>query len=59
MEIDNVIFQDLESFGKERFFKMAMEVLDFFGEILKYPRIDRTLCCIKHHTCYFFSFCNL
>ena len=25
MEIDNAIFQDLESFGKGRFFKMAME----------------------------------
>ena len=25
MEIDNAIFLDLESFGKERFFKMAME----------------------------------
>jgi len=23
MEIDNAIFQDLESFGKERIFKMA------------------------------------
>jgi len=25
MEIDNVILQDLESFGKGRIFKMAME----------------------------------
>ena len=25
MEIDNVIFQDLESLGREIFFKMAME----------------------------------
>ena len=25
MEIDNAIFQDVESFGKERFFKMAVE----------------------------------
>ena len=25
MEIDNAIFQDVESFGKERFSKMAME----------------------------------
>jgi len=30
MEIDNAIFQDLESFGKEKFFKMANgKVLDF------------------------------
>ena len=32
MEIENVIFQDLKSFGKKRFFKMAMEVLDFSVE---------------------------
>ena len=25
MEIDNSLFQDMESYGKERFFKMAME----------------------------------
>jgi len=25
IEIDSAIFQDLESFGKEKFFKMAME----------------------------------
>ena len=25
MEIDNAIFQDLESFGKEKFFKMALK----------------------------------
>ena len=25
MEIDDAIFQDLESFGKESFFKLAME----------------------------------
>ena len=25
MEIDSAIFQDLGSFGKEKFFKMAME----------------------------------
>ena len=35
MEIDNAIFQDLESFGNERFFKLAMEKLwTFWGEIL-------------------------
>ena len=36
MEIENTIFQDLESFGKERIFKMAMESFGFlFGEIQK------------------------
>ena len=25
MEINNAIFQDLESFGKEKFFKMVLE----------------------------------
>ena len=29
-EIDNAIFQDLRSFGKGRFFKMAMEKLWIF-----------------------------
>ena len=31
MEINNAIFQDLESFGKEKFFKMVVEnFLDFY-----------------------------
>ena len=39
MEIENTIFKDLESFGKGRFFKMAiMESFLLFGEILKYSK---------------------
>ena len=35
MEIENAIFQDLESFGKEKIFKVAVESFGFlFGEIL-------------------------
>ena len=30
MEIENAIFQDLESVGKERILKMAMEMLWIF-----------------------------
>jgi len=30
MEIDKAIFEDLESFGKEKFLKMAMENLWIF-----------------------------
>ena len=30
MEIDNAIFQDLESFVKEKIFKMAMEKFRIF-----------------------------
>jgi len=42
MEIENAIFQDLESFGKERIFKMAMKkVLHFYLEkSYKRPKID-------------------
>ena len=39
-EADNAISQDLENFGKEKFFKMAMGKLDFclgkFYSILKW-----------------------
>ena len=31
MEIDNAIFQNLESFGKEKLFKMAMEKFWIFA----------------------------
>ena len=49
MEIDSAIFQDLESVGNKSLFKMAMEKSGIlFGEILKYPEMDITLCCIKH-----------
>jgi len=42
MEIENAIFQDLESFGKEKIFKVAVESFGFlFGEIIKYPKMDR------------------
>ena len=40
MEIDNAIFQDLESCGKGKFFKMAMESFGFFfGKIQKCPKM--------------------
>ena len=36
MEIENAIFQDLESFGEEGVFKMAMEKLGFVSaKVLK------------------------
>ena len=36
MNIKNAIFQDLESFRKEMFFRMAIEQFGFlFGKILK------------------------
>ena len=57
MEIDNTIFQDLESLGKESFSKTAMEKsLIFVWEILRYPKIDSTYCHIKHCICYVYSF---
>jgi len=41
MEIDKAIFQDLESFGKGRSFKVAMEEFGFLsGKILQYPKMD-------------------
>ena len=40
MEIDNAIFQGLESFRKERLFNMAIKSIEFlFGEILKHPKM--------------------
>ena len=48
-EIDNTIFQDPESFGKGRFFKLAMEQFwILFEKILIYPKVDITFCCFKH-----------
>ena len=45
---DNAIFQDMESFGK-RSFQMAMEKFCIFvWEILKYSKVDKTLCCMKN-----------
>ena len=39
MEIDNSVFQ--ESFGKEKFFKIAMETCGFlFGKTLTCPKMD-------------------
>ena len=36
MKIENAIFQDLESFGKERIFNISVEKYwIFFGKILK------------------------
>ena len=44
MEVDNAIFQDLESFVKRRFFKMAMEKFWIFvwKNSKKYPKINVT-----------------
>ena len=40
MEIGSSIFQDLENFGKGKFFKMAMEKLWIFvWKVLEYPRM--------------------
>ena len=53
LELDNVNIQDLESFGEEKFFKMAVEKFwVLFGKILKYPKVDITLFHIKFHVCY-------
>ena len=42
MEIDSAIFQDLQSFGKGTFFKMAMGNFGFlFGKILQYHKMDK------------------
>ena len=41
MEIDNAVFQELESFGQGRFFKMSMENFEFLFEIfLGHPKIS-------------------
>ena len=50
MEIDDAIFQDLESFGEESVFGFL------FRKILKYPKINIRPCRIKHCACYFCSF---
>ena len=36
MKIENAIFQDLESYGEESIFKMAIKVIDFFCKISYY-----------------------
>ena len=54
-EIDNVIFQNLESFVTEKFFKITMEEFWIFvWKILKYPKTDITRCrinCRKFYVC--------
>ena len=43
MEIDNAIFQDLESFGKMKFSNWLYKSFGFLlGKILKYPKMDIT-----------------
>ena len=42
MEIDNAIFQDLESFGEEDFFNMAME--KFWCFVLEYNKTSYNGC---------------
>jgi len=42
-KIDNVIFQDLDSFGKGGFSKWLWKRFGFFfGKILNYPKMDVT-----------------
>ena len=41
MEIQNDIFQDLQSFGKRKFSKCPWKSFGFlFGKIQKYPKMD-------------------
>ena len=41
IELDNAVFQDLESLGKGRFFKVTIESFEcLFGRILKYPKVN-------------------
>ena len=57
MEIDSVIFQVLESFGKERLSNWLWKSFGFlFWKILKYPKMEITWCRIKHRICYIFLF---
>ena len=58
MEIDNAIFQDLESFGKE-VFQLWKSCGILFGNILQYPKLDIALHHSKHRICYVRSFCYL
>ena len=56
MEIYDVIFHDLESFGKE-VFKMAMKKFwVFIWEVLKCPKMDATQCRIKY--CIYCAYVN-
>ena len=62
MEIDNKIFQGLESFGKrEAISKWPWKGFGFwFGAIIKkYPEMDITWCRIKHCICYVCPFYHL
>ena len=55
LELASLNFQDLRSFGEEKFFKMAVgKFWVLFGKILKYPRIDITLFHIKFHVYYIY-----
>ena len=53
MEIDNAIFQDLESFEKGRFFKVAIEKFSIlmFGKLLQYPKVCLIYYRIKNCIC--------
>ena len=50
MEIENAIFQNLENFGKCKFFYMAMEKFWIYvlGKLSNCLKMDVTLCHIKH-----------
>ena len=54
MEIENAIFQDLECFGKERIFKMALEIYSIFIWKSSKNILEEivALCRIKHRICY-------
>ena len=53
MEIDNVIFQDVEVLEKKNCFKLAVEKFwILFGKILEYYEMVITQCRIKCCICY-------
>ena len=63
MEIENATFQDLESFGKERFFTMAIEKLWVFIRGKFYNIIKWIKFCVVLNTAYVvllsFTICNI
>ena len=61
MEIENAVFQDLESFRKEMiFYNDFGKVLAFcLQKFLTYPKMDVAYFCSKHRMCYVCLFCSL
>ena len=56
MEIDNAIFQDLESVGKRKVFQIGSGKVLYLrmGKLAKYAKMDISLCCMKHCICSFY-----